>query len=149
MEISRLFAGRDADIRAMQTRLIKVAEMEGLPFSVKPYIYNSRMAQELGIWAETIGHGESFHKAVYLAYFSEGRNIALTDELLVIAGSAGLPVSEARTVIEERRFATAVDTAWQRAREMRITAVPAYICEERRMSGFGPYDNFLRLTGRS
>ena len=148
MEISRLFAGRDAEIRAMQDRLVQVAEREGLPLTKRSHTFNSRRAQELGKWAEVMGHGESFHKAVYHAYFTEGRNIGLVNELLLIAESAGLSVPEAQTVLSEKSFADAVDQDWQLAGEMRITAVPAYIYGGKRLSGFSSYESFVRLIGR-
>lgn len=63
------------------------------------------------------GHGNEFHKAVYRALFVEGVNIALVDELVRVAAAVGLPEDEARTVLEERSCAAAVDADWQRARE--------------------------------
>ncbi len=89
-ELADLFAGREADIPAMLARLEKVAAEVGLSLARRTRTYNSRRAQELGKWAESLGQGEPFHRAVYHAYFAEGRNIALTDELLRIAESAGL-----------------------------------------------------------
>ncbi len=148
IEISKLFAGREADIKAMQDRLLKIAAMEGLPLSSHSHTYNTRKAQELGLWADSLGHGDLFHKAVYLAYFRDGRNIALTDELLSIAESAGLPVPEAQAVLTGRSFSSAVDADWKRAGEMRITSVPSYICNGKIMAGFGSYENFLRLIGK-
>ncbi len=148
MEISKLFAGREADIKAMQDRLLKIAAVEGLELSSHSHTYNTRMAQELGLWAESVGHGESFHKAVYLAYFKEGRNIGLIDELLLIAESVGLPAAEAKAVLSERSFSSAVDADWKLAGEMGITSVPSYICDGRLLAGFGSYENFLRLIGK-
>jgi predicted DsbA family dithiol-disulfide isomerase len=147
-ELSELFAGREADIAAMQTRLSQVAAAEGLPLAARTRTYNSRLAQELGKWAESRGTGDPFRRAVYRAYFVDGSNIALVDELLRIAGSVGLPVDEARTVLAERSFAAAVDADWQRAGDLRITAVPTHLCGGKKLAGFGPYDDFVRLIGK-
>ena len=147
-ELSELFTGREADIAAMQARLVKVAATEGLPLAIRTRTYNSRLAQELGKWAESQNMGDPFRRAVYRAYFVDGSNIALIDELIRIAGSVGLPVDEARTVLAERSFASAVDADWQRAREMRITAVPTHICGGKRLAGFNPYVDFERLIGK-
>jgi predicted DsbA family dithiol-disulfide isomerase len=145
VELSELFAGREADIADMQARLIKVAAAEGLPLANRTRTYNSRLAQELGKWAESMAMGDLFRKAVYRAYFVDGSNIALVDELIRIAKSVGLPVDEARAVLTERRFASVVDADWQRASEMRITAVPTHLCNGRRLAGFSSYDDFVRL----
>jgi predicted DsbA family dithiol-disulfide isomerase len=110
--------------------------------------YNSRRAQELGKWAETQGQGDLFRRAHYRAYFVYGKNLAKEEELVQIAGSVGLPQDEARAVLATRSFAAAVDADWQRAAELRITAVPAHLCGDKRLAGFSTYDDFVRLIGQ-
>ena len=148
MELSELFAGREADISAMQGRLSQLAAAEGLPLAKRTRTCNSRRAQELGKWAESRGFGDPFRRAVYQAYFVAGVNIALVDELLLIAGSVGLPAEEAREVLVARSFAAAVDADWQRAGELRITAVPTHLCDGKRLAGFSSYADFMRLIGK-
>lgn len=148
MELSELFAGREADIKAMQARLSQLASAEGMPLVERSRTYNSRRAQELGKWAESRGAGDLFRRAVYRAYFVEGSNIALVDELVRIAGSVGLPGDAVRDVIETRSFASAVDADWQRAGEMHVTAVPTHVCGGKRLAGFYPYNDFVRLIGK-
>ena len=145
MELSELFAGREAMIAEMQTRLTQVAAAEGLPLTPRSRTYNSRRAQELGKWAESRGKGDAFHRAVYHAYFVNGINIALVDELTALAESVGLPADEARRVLVAGSCAPTVDADWHRSRELRITAVPTHLCGGRRLTGFAPYDDFLRL----
>jgi predicted DsbA family dithiol-disulfide isomerase len=145
LELSELFAGRELDIEAMQAKLSQVAAAEGLPLTTRTRTYNSRRAQELGKWAETQDSGSQFHQAVYRGYFVDGRNIGLADELVEIAVSVGLPADEARTVIETRSFAAAVDADWQRAGELRVTAVPTNLCGGKRVTGFSSYDDLVRL----
>jgi predicted DsbA family dithiol-disulfide isomerase len=148
-ELSDLFAGREEMIRDMQARLLQVAAIEGLPLAERMRTYNSRLAQELGKWAEAQGRGDQFRHAVYRAYFVEGVNIALDEELVRTADAAGLPTDEARDVLRERSFAAAVDDDWQRAMDLRITAVPTHLCGGKRLTGFAAYDDFVRLIGES
>jgi predicted DsbA family dithiol-disulfide isomerase len=148
VELTELFAGREMDIEAMQTRLSQLAIAEGLPLARRTRTCNSRLAQELGKWAEAQGRGDLFRGAVYRAYFVGGSNIALVDELLQIAESVGLPLEEAQAVLAERSFAAAVDADWQRAGELRITAVPTHLCGGKRLAGFSSYDDFVRLIGK-
>ena len=149
MELSEMFAGREAMIADMQARLTQIAATEGLPLVLRSRTYNSRRAQELGKWAESQGVGNLFHQAVYRAYFVDGINIGLIDELVVIAQTIGLPAEEARKVIQTQSFAVSVDADWQRARELRVSAVPTHLYEGKRLAGFGPYDDFVRLIGKS
>jgi len=148
-ELSDLFAGREAMIRDMQTRLQQAATAEGLPLTERSRTYNSRHAQELGKWADEQGAGDPFHHAVYRAYFVDGINIAQVEELVRIAAAVGLPPDEARSVLMARRFAAAVDADWQRAMELRITAVPTLLYKGRRLTGFTPYDDLVRLIGEN
>jgi len=148
MELSEMFAGREAMIATMQSRLTQVAAMEGLPLKLQTHTYNSRRAQELGKWAEAQGTGTLFHNAVYRAYFVDCKNIGLVDELVAVAVSVGLPADEARKVVETGSFATAVDADWQLSRELRVTAVPTHLYEGKRLAGFGSYEDFERLIGK-
>lgn len=148
LELSELFAGREAEIEAMQARLRRLAAAEGLPFAERSRTSNSRRAQELGKWAEERGEGNPFRRAVYRAFFVEGRNIALADELERVAGAVGLPGNEARAVLAEGSFAAAVDADWRRAGELAVTAVPTHLCAGRRLVGFSAYEDFERLIGR-
>lgn len=148
IELAELFAGREEQIRAMQTRLRQQAAEEGLPLAERSRTCNSRSAQELGKWAEQQGQGDAFRHAVYRAYFVEGRNIALKDELALIAAAVGLPAAEARQVLTGKSFAAAVDADWQRAGELGITAVPTHLCGSKRVVGFATYDEFVRLVGQ-
>jgi predicted DsbA family dithiol-disulfide isomerase len=148
LELSELFVGREAEIAAMQARLSQLAAAEDLPLAGRTRTYNSRLAQELGKWAESRGMGDPFRRAVYRAYFVDGSNIALVDELIRIAESVGLPVDEARAVLAARSFAAAVDADWQRAGELRVTAVPTHLSGGKRLAGFGSYDDFVRLIGK-
>src|SRR6185369_1684232 len=147
-ELAELFAGREELIKDMQARLRQVAQAEGLPLAERTRTYNSRRAQELGKWAEAQGRGEAFRKAVFEAFFAQGCNIALVDELVRIVEAVGLPGDEARTALADGSFAAAVDADWQRARELGVTAVPTHLCSGKRVVGFGSYDDLVRLIGK-
>jgi predicted DsbA family dithiol-disulfide isomerase len=148
LELAELFAGREAEIRAMQARLLRLAEAEGLPLSERSRTSNSRRAQELGKWAEERGKGDPFRRAVYRAFFVEGRNIARVDELVRVAEAVDLPGKEARAVLAAGSFAAAVEADWRRAGELGVTAVPTHLCAGRRLVGFSPYEDFVQLIGR-
>lgn len=146
MDLAELFTGRDLDLAAMHERLASVAAHEGLPLTPRSRTYNSRRAQELGKLAEQLGLMDPYQQSVYRAYFVEGRNIALIDELIGIASRAGVPEREARAALEEGTFAKDVDQDWNRARLLGITGVPAFVCNGRVMEGFRPYQDFLSLA---
>jgi len=148
MELAELFAGREEQIKSMQARLLHLAAEERLPLTERSRTSNSRRAQELGKWAEEQGQGTPYRIAVYRAHFVEGRNIALVNELVRIAEAVGLPGKKAREVLSTKSFAGTVDADWRRAGELGITAVPTHLCGPRKLVGFSPYEDFVRLIGR-
>jgi predicted DsbA family dithiol-disulfide isomerase len=129
----------------MKARLIQVARDEGLPFGHRDRTYNSRLAQELGKWAESKGRGKAYHDAVFRAYFAEGKNIGKTSELLALAGSLNLPEAEARKVLEERSFKELVDGDWQRSYRMGVNAVPTFLVGRQFLVGAVPYETLEKL----
>jgi predicted DsbA family dithiol-disulfide isomerase len=126
-------------------RLVRVAREEGLPFGHRDKTYNSRLAQELGKWAESKGRGQAYHDAVFRAYFAEDRNIGKLSELLALAGSLSLPVEEARKVLEERSFKDLVDADWQRSHRMGVQAVPTFLLNGQFLVGAVPYEAMEKL----
>jgi len=138
------------DIGQMMLRLKKVAEELGLPLGERKKTYNSRLAQELGKWAESKGKGDEFHDAVFRAYFVDGKNIGKEEELIVLAGSVGLPAEEAKKVLQSRTFRDAVDSDWARSHQMGITAVPTFLIDKETVVGAQPYEvleQFLKANG--
>ncbi len=144
MTLQELFKGR-IDLESVMARLVRVAREEGLPFGHRDKTYSSRLAQELGKWAESKGRGQAYHDAVFRAYFAEDRNIGKLSELLALAGSLSLPVEEARKVLEERSFKDLVDADWQRSHRMGVQAVPTFLLNGQFLVGAVPYEAMEKL----
>ncbi len=136
LTLEELFAGRPINIKKATARLKQVADELGLPLGERKKTYNSRLAQELAKWAESEGKGGLFHKAVFRAYFVDGKNIGRRDELVVISKSVGLPEKKARSVLESRTFKEAVDSDWDRSQAMGITGVPTFVVDNQATVGF-------------
>ena len=131
-------------------RLKKVAKELGLPLGERKKTYNSRLAQELGKWAETKGKGDEYHDAVFRAYFVDSKNIAKTDVLMGLVKAVGLPENEAREALQMRTFKEAVDSDWDLAHRMGISAVPTFVLNHQTVVGAQPYEvleQFLRNNG--
>lgn len=145
LDLEKLFAGRSVDINEVKARLKNVADQLGLPLGDRRKTYNSRLAQELGKWAESKGKGDEFHNAVFRAYFADGKNIAKIPLLIDLVKSIGLPEEDAREVLETRTFKEAVDSDWSRSFRMGVTAVPTFRLELQRVVGAQPYEVLEKL----
>jgi predicted DsbA family dithiol-disulfide isomerase len=144
-----LHAGRNVDPEAMYTRMKGLMDAEGLPYGRRTHTYNSRLAQELGKWADTQPGGEAIHDALYKAYFVEARNIGDRDILVEIAQSVGLPGEEARAVLTERRFKDALDADWAKSRQWGVTGVPTFVAARYGVVGAQPYEVLEQLLDKA
>ena len=142
-----LFAGsKAAERQARQSRMKGLMDAEGLPYGERTHTYNSRLAQELGKWADTQAGGAVIHDALYKAYFVEGRNIGDLETLVALAQAAGLPAEDARTVLTERSFKAAVDEDWSSSRQAGATGVPTFAAGGYGVVGAQPYEMLERLV---
>lgn len=142
--LAALFAGRD--IEPMRQRMRALMQEAGLPYGERTHTYNSRLAQELGKWADTQPNGEDIHRHLYEAYFAEALNIGDIEVLLDIAAATGLNRDAARDVLENRLFKDAVDADWARARSSGITGVPTFTAMELVVVGCQPYEILERFV---
>jgi predicted DsbA family dithiol-disulfide isomerase len=143
-----LFRGRNIDIAAIRARMEGLMKAEGLPYGFRDRTYNSRLAQEIGKWAEHEGKPE-IHDALYRVYFVDGRNIGKIDELVAVAEGVGLSGEEARRVLKERSWSDAVDADWERARSLGVTGVPTFAAAGRGVVGAQPYEVLEQLVQRA
>ena len=143
------YAERKLDPEAMYRRMKGLMDQEGLPYGRRTHTYNSRLAQELGKWADTVPGGEALHDALYRAYFVDARNIGDPEILVEIAGAVGLPGEEARAVLAERRFKDAVDADWARSRQYGVTGVPTFVAGGYGVVGAQPYEALVQLVEKA
>ena len=143
--LEELFVGRETDIDAMYVRMKGMMDAEGLPYAKRTHTYNSRLAQELGKWADTQPVGEAIHIKLYQAYFIDQKNIADIDLLVSIAEDSELKGSMAREVLETRSFKDAVDQDWAKSQRYGVTGVPTYVAEGQGVVGAQPYEVLMQL----
>jgi len=147
--LADLFAGRNMDRKAMHAQMKARMDAEGLPYGERTMTYNSRLAQELGKWADTQPGGEALHDALFRAYFVEARDISQFAVLLEIAERVGLPADGAREVLEKRTFKDAVDADWKLSREYGITGVPTFVAGRYGVVGAQPYEALEQLVRKA
>ena len=141
-----LFAGRGYDVPKMQAQMRARMQAEGLPYGNRSMTYNSRLAQELGAWADGQPGGEAIHDALFRAYFVDARNIGDPEVLVEIAASVGLPAAQAREVIEKRTHKAAIDADWEKSHRYGVTGVPTFVIGSNGVVGAQPYEALEALV---
>ena len=147
--LAELFAGRNMDRKAMHAQMKARMDAEGLPYGERTMTYNSRLAQELGKWADTQPGGEAMHDALFRAYFVEARDISQPAVLLDIVARVGLSVDGAREVLEKRTFQAAVDADWELSRRYGVTGVPTFVAGRYGVVGAQPYEALEELVRKA
>jgi predicted DsbA family dithiol-disulfide isomerase len=138
--------GPGKDINAMNSNMKNLMLQEGLPYESRSMTYNSRLAQELGTWADTQNGGELIHEGIYKAYFVQNKNIGDIDVLIEIVKQSGLNDKEAQNVLNNRTFKEAVDKDWTKARNIGVTGVPTYLAGGAGVVGAQPYEALVKLV---
>ncbi len=123
------------DVKAVVAKLQATAAKFGLPMGDRKMTYNSRLAQELGLWAETKGKGHAFHIEAFKAYFVRGENLAQKQVLLDLVRTVGLDPDKGEQVLDQRLFKSAVDADWEMSRAKGVTAVPTFFMGLDRLVG--------------
>ena len=136
---------RGVDLDGVHKRLYALMDELGLEHGKRDRTYNSRLAQELGLWADTQTGGDALHGLLYRSYFVHNRNLAEPDVLLQAVAEAGLDRDAARKVLEQRSFRAALDDAWERARRFQITGVPTFVAGGYQFSGYQPLEEMERF----
>jgi predicted DsbA family dithiol-disulfide isomerase len=147
--LADLFAGRNVDRKAMHAQMKARMDAEGLPYGERTMTYNSRLAQELGKWADTQPGGEALHDALFRAYFVEARDISQAAVLLDIVEHVGLSLDGAREVLEKRTFKDAVDADWDLSHRWGVTGVPTFVAGRYGVVGAQPYEALEQLVRKA
>ena len=130
----------------MRDNMRNLMKEAGLPYGNRSMTYNSRLAQELGGWADTQESSEDIHDLLFKAYFVENQNINNIDVLVDLAVAAGLDKKEARRILEGRIFSPQINKDWERAWHSGITGVPTFTSRELYVVGCQPYEVLERFV---
>ena len=94
-------------------------------------VYNTFDAHRLLHWAELEGHQLALKRALFAAYFTEGRDPSDREALIDIATQAGLDPMRAREILESGRYADEVRERERFYGERGIQAVPSVIINDK------------------
>jgi predicted DsbA family dithiol-disulfide isomerase len=128
-----------------------MAAQVGLPIVDRDWVSNSRLALEAAEFSRDQGMHHDFHRAVFHAYFAEGKDIGQLEVLREIATSVGLDAEAMVEAVERGDYRERVDQDLDISRRIGITGVPAFILGNRAIIGAQPYEAFehvMELLGR-
>lgn len=102
-----------------------MASERGLELERPPVQPRSRKALESAEFARQNDRFEEMHRALFRAFFQEGRDLGDPDVLADVGGEVGLDPDELRAALEEGRYTGKVLDDQVEARERGVDGVPA------------------------
>jgi predicted DsbA family dithiol-disulfide isomerase len=108
-------------------------------------VYNTFDAHRLLHWAELEGRQRELKRALFAAYFTDGKNPGDRDVLIDLARQAGLDPARAREILESGLYADEVRARERFYGERGIQAVPSVIVNDQYLiQGGQPVEVFER-----
>ncbi len=138
--------GMSADqIKKMIDNVTKSAKQVGLDYHFeKAKIVNSLNAHKLLQFAKTKGLGDQLEERLFLAFFTEGKNIADLATLTQLGKEAGLDQTELQTAFTDDNYVYQVKQDIAEAQQIGVRGVPFFVFDRKyAISGAQPPQAFL------
>ena len=123
-----------------------MAERLGVPIKLPPVQPRSRLAFEGAEFARGAGRLTKYTKAVFAAFFQQGRDIGRADVLVDVASEVGLDAAGYRAALEDHRYLPGVLEQERDAAEIGINAVPSVILGNRLIPGAVDFETLKRVV---
>lgn len=132
-------------VKRMLENVTQSAKEAGLDYNFdKAVMVNSLSAHRLIQFAKTKGLGDQAEESLFLAFFTEGKNIADFNTLTQIGKEIGLDETELKTAFTDEKYAALVNQDIQEAREVGVQGVPFFVLDRKyAVSGAQPAQAFL------
>lgn len=109
---------------------------------------NSLIALEATEYAKEQGCEETFSRAVYRAYFGEGKNISEREVVLSVAAEVGLDSQNLWTHLERKTYTSRIAAFAQEATELEVSGVPTFVIGPAQIVGAQAPEVFVRMLKR-
>jgi predicted DsbA family dithiol-disulfide isomerase len=134
--------------RSMMANLEQMARDDGLALAPRTFTTNSHSALLLAEATRSLApHAfDALHKRLFEAYFAERQNIGDRDVLRSIAAECGIPESVVEQAWSDAEFEERLRSQCQRAAQIGVQGVPAYLFGRHIVSGAVPAETLFRVA---
>ncbi|KAI1815696.1 thioredoxin-like protein [Poronia punctata] len=139
--------------KKQQDRLLEIGRREGIEFSFRGKIGNTKSAHRAILFSKTNGNGnddaqDGFVNALFAAYFEGEADITSHEDLVNIGASVGLDRAAMLAWLDDGEGGHVVDGEDRAAREMRVRGVPSFTVQGQTLDGAQDVQTFLDLFVR-
>jgi predicted DsbA family dithiol-disulfide isomerase len=131
---------------AMFSRIAQLAEKAGLRLEPQARISNTHLALQVAEFAKEKGLFKEYHRAVFEAYWQEGRDIGDRRQLFSIAASLGLDQKELEAYLRSGKADVKLGQYLREVRQYGIEGVPTFIIGNKMVVGAQPYEALERVV---
>ncbi len=125
-------------------------ERYGLEMNPGPFGINSRPALVGAKFAEAQGAGDSYHDAMFRAYWQHAKNIEDLDVLAEVATAVGLNRDEFLAALNDPQYQNAMLADVQQAFQYGLSGVPALVYNNKYLvSGAQPYELLVEVAEKA
>lgn len=96
-------------------------------FGPQTRLSNSRKAMEAGEFARDHGAYDTYHEAMFKAFFTDCKDIGQRDVILDIAGTSGLDTDKLTIALDTSLYLPRLEETTQKARNNFINAAPTFV----------------------
>lgn len=123
--------------------LARIGTPYGLEFNKNELLSNSRLSLQAGEYAKEKGLFKEYHKNIFKAYFSEGKDIGDIQVILDAAESSGIDRNEMLQILNEGKYDKKVSDTQNTAHSYDINSAPTFILDNKYLIvGAQPIENF-------
>ncbi|PYE39853.1 DsbA family oxidoreductase [Psychrobacter fozii] len=136
------------DVKESRARMTAAGSEAGFNFQFTDEFrtYNTFNTHQLLYWADQQGRMHDLKQALFVTHFVDNKNVADSTVLADIATDIGLDRTEALAVLEDQRFAAAVEKEKQHWQQQGIQSVPSMVFNERHLiSGAQGIENYKSI----
>jgi len=116
----------------MHQNVVAMAKEVGLDYHFeKAVVANSFDAHRLSHLAKAHGLGNALEEVLFKAYFTDGKNIADLETLVVLGVSVGLVETEIREMLASNLYAAAIQADIYEAQQIGVRGVPFFVFDRK------------------
>lgn len=135
----------------VEAEVTGMAREEGLEFALPDFLASSHEALQAGEFARDLGRAafRRAHRALFRAYFVDGRNLGRREVLLFVAEEAGLDRRGLEGALEDGRYEEELDRASGEASRYGIEGTPTLLFGRHKVVGAAPEDVLREAADRA
>ena len=137
--------------RELNNYVIQMAAKTGITFDMENLQWaDTLMAHRLLQWARQYRLAEQLEQRLFEAVFCNGENIGSNDTLLAIANEAGLPLREAKAILNSTAYTEEVRQDIRQSQSLGLRGVPFFLVDNKiTFSGAVQPNDFLSVLTES